>query len=141
MWAYGSAFHKDTPLVAGADAEKAFARKSKANSHFALNAKGGMTNQRAEFEACAAVLMALNCEVEVRLDNTWVKTSVEHMLRWMERRKTPTFRSKHTSVWRPCGETYANSQTPCYYTQTFLSSWQLTNKQRREHKKVSHNNR
>ena len=78
----------------------AFARKSEANTNFALNAQGGMTNQGGELEACAAVLMALDCKLEVRLDNMWVKTGVEHLLSWIGRKKQPTFRSQHTSVWK-----------------------------------------
>ena len=45
-----------------------------------------MTTQRAELEACAAVLMALDCKLVVRLDNMWVKTGVEQMLSWIERK-------------------------------------------------------
>ena len=41
VWRDGIAFHKDMPLVAGAGAGIAFARKSEANTHFALNAQGG----------------------------------------------------------------------------------------------------
>ena len=32
-----------------------------------------MTTQRAELEACTALLMALDCKLEVRLDNMWVE--------------------------------------------------------------------
>ena len=85
VWTDGSAFHKDMPLVAAAGAGIAFARNSKANTHFALNAQGRMTKQRGELDACAAVLMALNCKLEVRLDNMWVKTGVQKILSWIER--------------------------------------------------------
>ena len=37
VWTDGSAFHEDMPLVAGAGV--AFARQSKGNTHFALNAQ------------------------------------------------------------------------------------------------------
>ena len=59
----GSAFQKDMPLVAAAGAGIAFARRSRANVNFALNAQGGMTNQRGELEACAAVILALDCKL------------------------------------------------------------------------------
>ena len=73
VWTDGSAFHEDMPLVAAAGPEIAFARRPKANANFSLNAQGGMTNQRGELEACAAVILALDCKLEVRLDNMWVK--------------------------------------------------------------------
>ena len=73
VWTDGSAFHKDMPLVAAAGAETAFARRLRANANFALNAQEGMTNQRGELEACAAVILALDCKLEVRLDNRWAK--------------------------------------------------------------------
>ena len=57
-----------------------------------------MLNQRAELEACAAVLMAVDCKLEVRLDNMWVKTGVEQQLSSIERKKQPIFRTEHTSV-------------------------------------------
>ena len=65
------AFHKDLPLVADG-MERAFytfARRSRANANFALNAQGGTTNQRGELEACAAVILALDCKLQMRLDN------------------------------------------------------------------------
>ena len=102
IWTDGSSFHKDMPLVAAAGAGIAFARRSKANTNFALNAQGGMTNQRGELEACAAVLMAFDCKLEVRLDNMWVKTGVEKML--IEKKKQLTFYSEHTSVWKAIWE-------------------------------------
>ena len=48
--------------------------------------------------------MALDCKLELRLDNMSVKTGVEQMLSWIERRKQPTSRSEHTSVWRAIWE-------------------------------------
>ena len=90
------------PLVAGAGAGIA----SEANTHFALNAREGMTNQRAELEACAVILMALDCKLEVRLDIMWVKTGVEHMLSWTEKEKQPTFRT----VWRAMWENLCRSE-------------------------------
>ena len=63
----GSAFHKDMPLVAGAGVGKALRT-------------GRKKIQRAELEACAAVCMALDCKLEVRLGNMWVKTGVGQML-------------------------------------------------------------
>ena len=42
----------------------------------------------AELEACAAVLMTLDCKLVVRLDNMWVKTGVEQLLRWIEKKAT-----------------------------------------------------
>ena len=45
VWTGGSAFHKDMPLVAAAGAGITFARRSRANVNFTLNAQGGMTNQ------------------------------------------------------------------------------------------------
>ena len=61
-------------------------------------------------EACAAVILALDCKLEVRLDNMWVKTGVEQMLSWIERKKQPTFRSEHKSVWKAIWERLV--QTP-----------------------------
>ena len=46
VWPDGSAFQKDMPLVAAAGAVIALARRSRANTNFALNAQGGKTNQR-----------------------------------------------------------------------------------------------
>ena len=100
----GGAFHKDMPLVAAAGAGIAFARRSRAQANFALNAHGGMTNQRGELEACATVILTLDCKLEVRLDNMWVKTGVEQMLSWIERKKQPFFRSEHKSVWKAIWE-------------------------------------
>ena len=74
------------------------------HANFALHAQGGMTNQRGALEACAAVLMARDCKLEVRLDNMWVKTGVEQMLSWIERKKQPTFRSERTLVWKAIWE-------------------------------------
>ena len=65
------------PLIASAGTGISFARKSKANTHFALNAQGEMTNQRRVLEECAAILMELDCKLEVGLDNMWAKTGVE----------------------------------------------------------------
>ena len=76
----------------------AFARRSKANTNFAFFALGE------ELEACAAALMAFDCKLEVRLNNMWLKTGVEQMLSWIEKRKQPTFRSEHTSVWKAIWE-------------------------------------
>ena len=83
-----------------------------------------MTNQRGELEACAAVLMALDCKLEVRLDNMWVKTGVEPMLSWVERKKQPTFRPEHTSVVESdLGKTCADSKRPCHTQTCPRSSW------------------
>ena len=68
VWTDGSAFHKDMPLVAAAGAGIAFAQRSRVNENFALNAQGGTTNQRGELEACAAVILALDCKLEVKID-------------------------------------------------------------------------
>ena len=89
----------------GKSERTAFARKSKANTHFALKVQGGMTNQRAELEACAAILTAFDYKHEVGLGNMWVKTSVEQMLSWIEKKNQPTLRSEHKSVWRAMWET------------------------------------
>ena len=122
VWTDGCAFHKEAPLVAAAEAGIDFAGKSKANTNFALHAQGGMTNQRGALEACAAVLMARDCKLEVRLDNMWVKTGVEQMLSWIERKKQPTFRSERTlCVESDMGETLANPKRPCH-AQTCPSS-------------------
>ena len=104
IWMDGSAFHKDMPLVAAAGAVIAFARRSRAKANFALNAQGGMTNQRGELEACAAVILALDCKLDVRLDNMWVKTGVEQMPSWIEKKKQRTFYSEHTSAWKAIWE-------------------------------------
>ena len=81
-----------------------------------------MTNQRGALEACAAVFMALDCKLEVRLDNMWVKTGVDQILSWIERKKQPTFRSEHTSVLKSdMGKTLANPKRPCH-AQTCPSS-------------------
>ena len=65
-----------------------------------------MTNQRGGLEACAAVLMALDCKLEVRLDNMWVKTGVEQLVCWIERKKQATCRFEHTTVWTAMWERF-----------------------------------
>ena len=39
----------------------------------------------------------------------WVKTGVEQMLSWIERKKQPTFRSEHTLVQRVLRERFVQS--------------------------------
>ena len=39
----------------------------------------------------------------------WVKTGVEQMLNWIERKKQPTFRYEHTSVPRAMWERFVQS--------------------------------
>ena len=97
VWTNGMAVHKVMTLIArtGIPFES-----QKANTHFAVNAQGGMANQKAELATCAAILMVLDCELEVRLDNMWVKMGVEQMLSWIARKKQPTCRSEHTPM---CG--------------------------------------
>ena len=52
----------------------------------------------------------LDCKVEVKLENMLVKTGVEPMLSWIERKKQPTLRSEHKSVWKAMWERLV--QTP-----------------------------
>ena len=118
-----------------------------------------MTNQRGELEACAAVLVALDCKLEVTLDDSWVKTGVEQMLSWTERKKQATLRSQHTSE-SDVGKTLAilqetrsrpdmpqlilNGQTwkqDFSVRKTGRATWQSTSKRWRERRRASHHSR
>ena len=132
VWTYGTAFH--TALVAGAG--KAFARKEQS-------------------------LMALDCKLEMRLGNMWVKTGVEQMLGWIDRNlaiRCP-FRT-HVCVEGDVGEACSKFQKTVLHSdmsqlilvgqmwrresslkKTGRATWQLMRKQKRERKKVSYNNR
>ena len=73
--------------------------------------------------------MLTGCLPNERIDSSgngdsgcWVTRGVEQMLSWIERKKQPTFRSEHKSVWKatwerlvqtPSGRVKLRPSTPC----------------------------